>query len=334
MRIITGIYGGRKLISPTNREVRPTPDRVKESLFNILNYELDGALVIDLFSGSGSLGIEALSRGAKKCYFCDNSGQSLALTKQNLSFVPISDYETIKADYKDNITRLGSRGVKANYIFCDPPYDLQLGTEILLAIEKSDLLAENGKIMIEHRTFDKPICSGNFDLVDQRKYGETTIDFYQKIKKIAITGTFDPFTKGHKSLVEYALERFDKVFVVMLVNPKKVLTYDKDARLEMIRASLQNYKNYVQIDYFEGLTIDYCQKNGIKYILRGIRNSEDMEYEKEIADYNYENGGIETIYMKALDKDISSTLVKENIEKDQSIDTMVDSDIINKLKKK
>lgn len=332
MRIISGIYGGRKLISPPNRDIRPTPDRVKESVFNILRGKIEDTVVIDLFSGTGALGIEALSRGAKFCYFADNNAQSLSITKQNLSFVKSGSYEIIKGDFADVIARLSRRGIKSDIIFCDPPYKLLLGGTILKSINDSGILNDGGSVIIERNTFDKPYDKLTFDLTDMRKYGDTSIDFFQKLRKIAITGTFDPFTNGHKALVEYALGAFDKVFVLMLVNPDKNPVYSVGERLEMIRASLIDYKKEVVIDYFEGLTVDYCAKFGIKYILRGIRSSDEMEYEQKIADYNYTNGGIKTIFMQAKDADISSSLVKEKLQNNKSIENLVDENIISKLK--
>lgn len=327
MRVITGKYGGRKLISPPTNDIRPTTDRAKENLFNVLQNELDGTIVIDLFCGSGALGIEALSRGAKKVYFCDKAGDALKITKQNLSFVPETDYEIIKGDFSDILTRLAGRGVKANFILCDPPYELRLAEKILDRVDKTKILAKSGTVIVEHNSYDKEVLHENLDLVDKRKYGEATISFYKNLRKIAVTGTFDPFTKGHKDLVIKALEDFDRVYVVMLVNPNKVPAYSVKDRLEMIRLSLSEFKKKLIIEYYEGLTVDYLKKNGVKYILRGLRSENDLAYEKTIADYNYEHGGIKTIFMPAIHSEISSTIVKEHIAESKAISGLVEESI-------
>jgi 16S rRNA (guanine(966)-N(2))-methyltransferase RsmD/pantetheine-phosphate adenylyltransferase len=327
MRVISGKYGGRRLISPRGDDIRPTTDRAKENLFNVLNNDLEGAIVIDLFCGSGALGIEALSRGAKKVYFSDKAGDALKITKQNLSFVPETDYELIKGDYSDVLTRLSGRGIRADFILCDPPYELRLAEKILDRVDKTDILTKLGTVIIEHNTYDKEVINKNLDLVDNRKYGETTLSFYKRLRKIAVTGTFDPFTKGHKDLVMKALEDFDRVYVVMLVNPDKVTKYSVKDRLEMIRLSLKEYRKKLVIEYYEGLTVDYLKKNGVKYILRGLRSENDLAYEKTIADYNYEHGNIKTIFMPAIHSDISSTIVKEHIAESKAISGLVEESI-------
>lgn len=334
MRVISGKYRGRKLFSPANAEIRPTTDRAKENLFNILQNHIENAIVIDLFSGSGALGIEALSRGAKKVYFCDNNRAALTLTKKNLFFAPESDYEIVKGDFSDCLQRLGARGVKADIILSDPPYELKLTSQILKSIEKASILASGGKIIIERSVSDKEKTTSIYDLADERKYGDTVINIFQKLRKIAVTGSFDPFTKGHKDLVEKALEDFDRVFVVMLVNPDKKPMYTVEERLKMINLSLGGLRKRVVVEFYDGLTIDYCRKNNIKYILRGLRNQGDLEYEKKIADYNYENGGIKTIFMPALHSGISSTLVRGNLTEEKSVTGLVENTVEEIIKKK
>ncbi|NLL56046.1 MAG: 16S rRNA (guanine(966)-N(2))-methyltransferase RsmD [Clostridiales bacterium] len=327
MRVIAGKYGGRKFVSPTGNDIRPTTDRAKENLFNILQNDLQGAVVIDLFCGSGALGIEALSRGANKVYFCDKQGDALKVTKKNLSFVPDSHYEIVKGDFLDVLARLSNRGIKADLIICDPPYDANYVQNILDKINQTAILASGGTIIIEQKSRSEEVLHNEFDLVDSRKYGDTKIFFYKKLRKIAVTGTFDPFTKGHKDLVIKALEDFDRVYVVMLINPDKVPKYSVSERLEMIKLSLREFGKKVVIEYFEGLTVDYLKQKGVKYILRGLRSEEDLEYEKTIADYNYKHGDIKTIFMPAIHSEISSTVVRERIATSKAISGLVEESI-------
>lgn len=332
MRVISGKYRGRKLNSPINNDIRPTTDKVKEAIFNIVQLRVEDACVLDLFAGSGALGIEALSRGAKKVYFCENSSKSLDLLMSNLAFCDKSCYEVYKGDYTDCLRLLASKNVKIDIVLCDPPYSKKLGEQVLDRLQKHDLLAPNGTIIVERKTDDAVVNSHYFDKLSTRTYGDTTLEIFSLLSKIAITGTFDPFTYGHKDLVIKALEDFDKVYVVVLNNPDKVMSYTVEDRLKMIELSLEEYKKRVVIEYYQGMTVDYCNLNGIKYILRGVRNDRDFDYERKMAEYNKENGGIETIFMSAI-KEISSTEVRAKVKSSQSVHDMVVQQIIPILHK-
>ena len=202
---------------------------------------------------------------------------------------------------------------------------------MLSRVQKHDLLAEGGKIIVERKSSDESIEDDYFAKTSQRRYGETTLEIFSKVRKIAVTGTFDPFTKGHKDLIIKALEDFDVAHVVVLDNPDKKVEYSLSDRLKMIELSIAEYGDRVVIDYFDGLAVDYCNKNGIKYILRGIRDDRDFVYEREMAKYNLEKGGVETIFMNALSQ-ISSTKVREKVKQSVSVEDMVEENIIPILK--
>lgn len=331
MRVIAGKYKGRKLNSPINNDVRPTTDKVKEAIYNILQGEVEDSYVLDMFAGSGGLGIEAISRGAKKVFFCENNSKALDLLVSNLAFCEKGSYEIFKGDYSDCLRLLASRGIKLDIILCDPPYIKKLGSEALSRVQKHDLLADGGKIVVERKSSDESIEDDYFAKISQRRYGETTLEIFSKVRKIAVTGTFDPFTKGHKDLIINALNDFDQVHVVVLDNPEKKVEYSLSDRLKMIELSIAEYGDRVVIDYFDGLAVDYCNKNGIKYILRGIRDDRDFVYEREMAKYNLEKGGVETIFMNALSQ-ISSTKVREKVKQSVSVEDMVEENIIPILK--
>ena len=120
MRIIAGDYKGRRLYTPEDRRIRPTADKVKEALFSIIGDDIDEAVVCDLFSGTGNLGLEALSRGADKCYFGDNSADSIRLIKENIEMCRAGEYsEVIHGDFKKTLSMINE---KVNVFFLDPPY--------------------------------------------------------------------------------------------------------------------------------------------------------------------------------------------------------------------
>ncbi len=174
MRIIAGKHRGRLLAVFQGTEIRPTPDRVKESLFQILSGELVGARVLDLFAGTGALGIECLSRGAGEVVFNDSSGESLALVKKNLSSCRERG-ELLCLDYSACLKRVIGQ---FDLILCDPPYRLDISEEVLGLIEKRDLLSEGGLVVYEsERELSVPAA---FVLCDRRVYGRVKIFFLKR----------------------------------------------------------------------------------------------------------------------------------------------------------
>ncbi len=331
MRVISGEYRGRKLVSPTNNLVRPTTDRVKESLFSVLQNDIKGSVCCDLFAGSGALGIEALSRGAKKVYFCDNDKESIRLIKTNLSFVDSSKYEILNCDYASCLKTLSLQGNTMDIIFCDPPFAMELGEKVLQTIFDTDILNKYGVVTVEHATSDSKISDKVFPLYKQKKYGEITIDFFQKIKKVGITGTFDPFTLGHLDLVKYAKEKFDKIYIAILINPDKIAKYSVELRKKMILDSCKDLDMDLEVHYFEGLAIDFCHNEGIKWILRGSRNEIDFAYEREMAEINEATGGVKTLIIPSDKCDVSSGAVRKMLENDESVEKFVSKNIIDLL---
>ncbi len=321
-------------MSPVGNDVRPTTDKIKESLFNILRDEVEGAVVVDLFAGTGGLGIEALSRGAKKVYFCDIDNRSLSLIRENTSFCDKAEYEIIKGDYSDAIRRLSYRGIKADIIICDPPYRFREGENVMKKVKEYDFLAEGGIITVERSEKDGVISDREFFLESTRTYGAVALDIFRNYKKVAVTGTFDPFTLGHKFLVEEGLKQFDCVYVAMLVNEKKEPFISVENRLKIIDLSLREYKRFVKVEFFDGFAIDYCRQRGIEYIIRGVRDSADLAYEREMADYNLEHGNVKTIFVEAKDKELSSTAVKKRYERGESLSGYVYEDAIRYVKEK
>ncbi|MEF9970877.1 MAG: 16S rRNA (guanine(966)-N(2))-methyltransferase RsmD [Oscillospiraceae bacterium] len=144
MRVITGTARGRKLLEPVGMEIRPTSDMVKEAIFNIVQFDIEGRRVLDLFAGTGQLGIEALSRGAKSVTFVDESNDAIKLIKQNLEKCQL--HGTV---VRDNSVSFLTRGDKYDLIFLDPPYDSGLLDAVLQKIIQFDILSDSGIIICE-----------------------------------------------------------------------------------------------------------------------------------------------------------------------------------------
>lgn len=309
MRVIAGKYKSYNIKSPTTEEIRPTTDRVKESIFNLIQNHVKDRIVLDLFCGTGALGIECISRGARKVYFSDISRKSIMLLNENLEKIEGS-YDIFNKSYKNVLAGISD---KVDLIFLDPPYSINEYDQLLLDVSKAEILADDGIIVLERnrdeRSYKIPF---GYYLADSRPYSSTIIDIIKRGHKVIIPGSFDPFTKGHEYLVKKAIEDFASINVVILINPDKKALFSVKKRLSIMKEHLRKYKN-VNIDYFDGLTIDYCKKNNVRYIIRGIRNEKDYDYEKKLAVWNYENGNIETLYYYAEDSNISSTKIKEDI---------------------
>ncbi len=144
MRVITGTARGRKLTEPKDMSVRPTTDMVKEAIFSIVQFDVPGRRVLDLFAGTGQLGIEAISRGAKECVFVDNSPASLALVRKNLAICGMQA-PVIRADAQSYLRSCG----KFDLVLIDPPYHQGLYDKILQEVFGFDILNDGGIILVE-----------------------------------------------------------------------------------------------------------------------------------------------------------------------------------------
>lgn len=181
MRIIGGEYKGRKLAEFAGESVRPTSDRAREALFNIFAYRIHGARVLDLFCGSGALGIESLSRGAREVTFNDISKDSLAILKKNLSALKISLGERAKLFNYDFATCLECVKGEFDFIFLDPPYKMDYGKKALEKIVQNGLLSENGVAVLERDEPFKETLLG-LEKFDERRYGKAHFTFFKKAK--------------------------------------------------------------------------------------------------------------------------------------------------------
>lgn len=174
MRIIAGKYRGKTLAEFRGMDIRPTPDRVKESVFQILSDRLVGAHVLDLFAGSGALGIEALSRGASEVQFNDLSRDSLAVCRKNLAAVKERGILT-QLDFRTCLMRAEG---KFDIVFCDPPYREQFTEEILGILYKRALLRDDGIVVAESERCEE--APDGWEVADFRSYGRTKITFLMR----------------------------------------------------------------------------------------------------------------------------------------------------------
>lgn len=188
--MISGRARGTKLNSIESNTTRPTLDRVKESLFNILHDYLNEVDVLDLFAGSGALGIEALSRGAKSVVFCDNNIQAIKMIKANLEKTRLLEKaQIINSDYKKCIEELKASNRKFNLIFIDPPYKDDIAVLSIKIILENKLLNNDGIIVIETDELNRDLIEldeamqnslHEIKVFDKRKYGRANLVFLKK----------------------------------------------------------------------------------------------------------------------------------------------------------
>jgi len=176
MRVITGSAKGRKLFEPKDRSVRPTTDMVKEAIFSIVQFDVPGRRVLDLFAGTGQLGIEALSRGARECVFVDSSPASLALVRKNLEVCKMSA-PVIRSDA---LTFL-SHGGKFDLVFIDPPYAAGLYNDVLKSVFLFDILNDGGIILVESpRNEPLPDAPAPYAKGKSYHYGKISLTVYTR----------------------------------------------------------------------------------------------------------------------------------------------------------
>jgi len=176
--VISGSAGGRKLKEPATETIRPSGDRVKESVFNIIQFDIEGRNVLDLFAGTGQLGIEAISRGAKKAVFIDSATEAIKLIRENLKICGFSERAAV---IQVDALRYLENDDKFDLIFIDPPYDAGLAKKALLKITEFDKLNKNGIIMCETRADSVlPAVTPPYFMQKEYTYGSVRITRYTR----------------------------------------------------------------------------------------------------------------------------------------------------------
>ena len=180
MKVISGTLKGRKIEGYNIDGTRPTMDRVKESLFGIIQNNIKDSIVLDLFAGSGQLGIEAISNGAKKAYFIDNNKEVIKVLKNNISNLNIKDKSIIiHSDWKKSLNDFSNQKIKFDLIFIDPPYDYDVYEKILDKVSILNLLNKEGLIILEHHNLKFKDTYNNLVLYKEKRYGNKSVNIYK-----------------------------------------------------------------------------------------------------------------------------------------------------------
>ncbi len=324
MRVISGKHRGCVLYEFEGQAIRPTSDRAKEAVFNILQFKIADSECLDLFCGSGSLGIEAISRGARVT-FVDNAKTSVELTKKNLAKVK----ELADVFCEDALSFLSRTRKKFDIIFVDPPYADDVSVKAVEKIIEKDLLNDDGVIVFER---DRPCPNIKGAVIkDVRRYGKAVVSFIAKEKACLFAGSFDPITLGHLYVINKALEKYDRVYVTLMKNADKTSMFSDEERLKMLESALSDPR--VTVDSWDGLLIDYMKGNRLVYNVRGIRDEKDLKYEKGMEEYNVANYPQIVYDYIYSDIPISSSIVRQSIKEGKDVSDYLSPEVLKYISK-
>jgi pantetheine-phosphate adenylyltransferase len=324
---------------------------VREALFARLG-ELEGAQALDLFAGSGALGIEALSRGAAHAVFVERAAGAVAVLRGNLAALGLEPVaEVVRGDVPAALRWLAGSGRRFDLVLLDPPYaDLDLLARALRALATSGILAPGAVVVAEAtRQHALPPIAG-LALVDERRYGDTVIHRLVEERRAVMSkrvrgpdarlalfaASFDPVTNGHLDLVKRARPLFPELVVAVARNVSKQGTFTVDERVALLRSVLGSEPG-IRVTAFEGLLVDYARQIGAGVLLRGLRAVSDFEYEFEMALMNRRlYPEIETLFMMTSQQFfyVSSSRLKELVRFGANVDDFVPAVVAEKLKEK
>lgn len=315
MRIIAGEARGVRLTN-VPLGVRPTADRIRESLFNRLGQFFDGGNVLDLYAGTGALGIEALSRGCERAVFVEKDRGAVAAIRENLRRTGFLERaEIIRDDVGRALERLSGRDGTYNLIFIDPPYRIAAPEAGNVQVRLHALLAPDGRAVIESSSRSPEIVGSKKG--ESRRYGDTVVTIFERsdlTMNVAVCpGSFDPITTGHLDIIRRAAGIFDHVVIAVGRNLRKGPRLTATERAQLIETVTSDIDN-VSVELMDGLLVDFAREQGARVIVKGLRAVSDFESEFEQAQLNRTlSPQIETVFiMSAAEYSfLSSSAVRE-----------------------
>lgn len=180
MRIVGGEARSRQIKAPEGQDTRPTLDRVRENVFNILQRQVRGAVTLDLFAGSGAMSLEAVSRGAQRAVLVDHNRRAVQVEKENIAALRFEDRtRVLPMDWQAAVRLLGGEGMKFDLVFLDPPYAMHDMTGVMQAI--APLLAPGATVVLEHEAKVMPSTAEGYEMVDSRRYGYAGVSFFRRM---------------------------------------------------------------------------------------------------------------------------------------------------------
>jgi 16S rRNA (guanine966-N2)-methyltransferase len=353
-RIIAGTAGGRRLSVPAGRGTRPTSDRAREGLFATIlaiRGPLNGARVLDLYAGSGAVGLEALSRGASDVLLVESDARAARVIRGNIEAVGLPGARLAGGRVERVLARGPGGHPPRDVVFADPPYATPDGEvqRMLAALHGRGWLAPGALVVVERATRSGPVSwPAGYTPERSRGYGEATLWYGLgagagpaegsppgggvSVRRVVCPGSFDPVTNGHLDIISRAARLYDEVVVAVLRNPSKTALFTVDERLEMLREVTKELGN-VRVAKFHGLIVDFCKANDISAIVKGLRAVSDFDYELQQAQMNYNLAGVETLFMTTnpLYAFLSSSLVKDVAKYGGDVTSLVPGPVLDRL---
>ncbi|MBA2533382.1 MAG: pantetheine-phosphate adenylyltransferase [Rubrobacter sp.] len=315
MRIIAGSARGTNLAT-VPKGVRPTADRVRESLFNSLGQFFEGGRVLDLYAGTGALGIEALSRGSDQAVFVERDRLARSVILENLRRTHLLDRaEIIGGEVEGVLGRLEERKDIFDLIFADPPYRIAAAEVGRILYRLRSLLRTGGRVVIESGEAPVEVAGGRKGVT--RRFGGTFITILGRSELTMIVavcpGSFDPVTTGHLDVIRRASGIFDHVVVAVGANRRKESRLPAVERARLIEKVTADVDN-VSVEVMEGLLVEFAREQGARAIVKGLRAVSDFESEFEQAQLNRTMfPELETVFIMASAEHsfLSSSAVRE-----------------------
>lgn len=315
MRIIAGTARGTRL-APVPTSVRPTTDRVRESLFNALGQFFEGENVLDLYAGTGALGIEALSRGCERGVFVERDRNALSTIHENLRRTGFVDRAVVvRGDVGRTLERMSADGRQFNLIFMDPPYRIA-ATELEGVLSRLEaLLAPGGLVIVERGDTSEKSVEAEKGVT--RRYGGTVVTIFEREEltmKVAVCpGSFDPVTTGHVDIIRRAANIFDHVVVAVGANMRKTPRLPAKERARLVEKVTGEMEN-VSVEIMSGLLVDFARDQDARVVVKGLRAVSDFESELEQAQLNRKMfPELDTVFIMAAPEHsfLSSSAIRE-----------------------
>ena len=309
MRIVAGKYGSRSLKSPKNDATRPTQDKIKGAIFSSLGNMFDGGNFLDCYSGTGNMGLEAVSRGMDHATLVDNNKGAISVIKENV--------KSLKAEKETKIicgnifSVLERLTLKYDVVYIDPPYAKQENEKLIQKLEDLDIVKSDGVIVVES--------------LQEEVWPEKIASFIKYKEK----------TYGHLDIIERASKLFDQLVVFISPNSDKNNEFTEEKRLKWLNESTKHLSN-VTCKIQSGLVVEACKSVNATVLVRGIRNGVDCTYEQNMAFMNARlNEDIETVclFTRPEYSLYSSSNVRELFKYGQDISGFVPACVLEDLKK-
>jgi pantetheine-phosphate adenylyltransferase len=346
LRITGGGLARRRIAVPPAADkgsLRPTSDKVRAAVLSSLGAACEGARVLDVFAGSGALGIEALSRGAARAVFVEKDARTARVIQENLRDLGLADRADVVTDDAARALQRFDAGI-FDVVFADPPYKLDVD-RLLPALSR--VLSEHGVLVLERDRRSSDQSPPGLTATRDRLYGDTRVVMYCRpapqpapeatMPTAAIyPGSFDPLTNGHVDIVQRGLKTFDRVILAVANNVQKTHLFSVEERVKLAKECLGHLPGF-EVDAFDGLVVEYAKKKGVHVLLRGLRAVSDFEYEFQLASMNRKlNGDVETVFMMTSEDSfyLSSRLVREVASFGGNVAGMVPDPVLRELTKK